>query len=49
MTYETVKKMNPAEFKRFGGVRTETFEQMVKLLENSEKSKPKSGRSSKLS
>lgn len=49
MAYETVKKLKPEEFKRLCGVRPETFEQMVKLLENHEKSKKKSGRRSKLS
>lgn len=49
MGYETIKNLKPEEFKRFCGVRAETFEQMVKVLEEHEKSKKKSGRPSKLS
>ncbi|MCT7949022.1 transposase family protein [Ancylothrix sp. C2] len=39
--------MKPEEFKRFCGVRAETFEQRVKVLEEHERSKKKSGRPSK--
>jgi Helix-turn-helix of DDE superfamily endonuclease len=49
MSYENIKNLKPEEFKRFCGVRPETFEPMVKLLENHEKSKKKSARHSKLS
>ncbi len=49
MGYENIKNLKPEEFKRYCGVRPETFEQMVKLLENHEKSKKKSGRPPKLS
>jgi IS5 family transposase len=41
--------LKPEEFKRFCGVRPETFGQMVKVLKEHEKSKKKSGRPSKLS
>ena len=34
MTYENVKYLKPEEFKRFCGVRFETFAQMVKLVED---------------
>jgi hypothetical protein len=49
MSYENIKNLKPEEFKRFYGVRLETFELMVKLLENHEKSQKKSGRPAKLS
>ncbi|MCT7949019.1 hypothetical protein NG798_04400 [Ancylothrix sp. C2] len=39
MGYETIKNLKPEEFKRFCGVRAETFEQRVKVLEEHEKSK----------
>jgi hypothetical protein len=32
MHYKEVKKLSPAEFKRFCGVHPETFEQMVKVV-----------------
>ena len=41
MSYETIKNLNPGEFKGFCGVRPETFEQMVKVLEEHKKSKKK--------
>lgn len=33
MTYEQVKHLKPAEFKRLCGVKPETFRQMVALLD----------------
>lgn len=49
MTYVKVKKLTPENFKRLCGVKKETFAQMVKIVENQEKFKPKTGRPSKLS
>lgn len=39
MTYEQVKYLKPAEFKRLCGVRKETFEQMVSVLRTAEQQK----------
>jgi hypothetical protein len=33
MTYEKIKNLTPEKFKRLCGVRKETFNQMVQLLE----------------
>ena len=49
MTYEKVKKLKPEEFKRLCGVRPETFNQMVKLVEKQTLLNKKTGRPSKLS
>lgn len=49
MNYERAKQLKPDEFKRLCGVTPETFSQMVKLVENHEKLKKKTGRPSKLS
>ena len=49
MSYETVKNLKPEEFKRLCGVNLKTFDCMVKLVENNEKLKKKTGRPSKLS
>jgi len=49
MTYENLQNLSAEEFKRFCGVKPETFNQMVKLLENNEELKKKTGRPSKLS
>ena len=48
MTYEKVKKLKPEEFKRLCGVRPETFDRMVKLVEKQTLLKKKTGRPSKL-
>ena len=48
MTYEKVKNLSKQEFKRLCGVRKETFAQMVKLVEENENQKTKTGRPSKL-
>ena len=48
MTYEKVKYLTPQNFKRFCGVKKETFAQMVKLVEKNETQKKKTGRPSKL-
>ena len=49
MGYETVKNLKAEDFKRLCGVSLETFEHMVKLVENYEELKKKTGRPSKLS
>ena len=41
MGYETVKNLKPEEFKRLCGVSLETFERMVKLVENHQELKKK--------
>lgn len=48
MTYEQVKHLKPAEFKRLCGVQPETFAQMVGVLHQAEQQK-QPGRPSKLS
>lgn len=48
MTYEQVKHLKPEEFKRLCGVRPETFNQMVAVLQE-RKQQLKPGRPSKLS
>ncbi len=49
MRYEQVKHLKPAEFKRFWGVKLETFEQMVEIVSQNEGQKKKSGRPGKTS
>ncbi len=49
MNYERVQKLKPNDFKRLGGVTQQTFDRMVKIVENRERSKKKTGRPSKLS
>ena len=49
MSYQTVKNLKPEEFKRLCGVNQETFNCMVKLVENHDSLKKKTGRPSKLS
>lgn len=49
MTCEKVKNLSSQEFKRFCGVRKETFAQMVTIVEENEHQKTKTGRPSKLS
>jgi hypothetical protein len=48
MTYEQVKHLKPEDFKRLCGVRRETFNQMVALMQQA-KQELKPGRPSKLS
>lgn len=48
MTYEQVKHLKPEEFKRLCGVRPETFNQMVAVMQQA-KQQLKPGRPSKLS
>ena len=49
MKYEQAKHLKPAEFKRFWGVKLETFEQMVEIVSQKEGQKKKSGRPGKAS
>jgi hypothetical protein len=49
MKYEQAKHLKPAEFKRFWGVKRETFEQMVEIVSQDEGQKKKSGRPGKAS
>ena len=49
MNYERAKKLKPNDFKRLCGVTRQTFNQMIKIVENHERSKKKTGRPSKLS
>jgi hypothetical protein len=49
MSYEQVKHLKPADFKRLCGVTPETFEQMVKVMAAEKVLAKKSGRPSKLS
>jgi hypothetical protein len=48
MTYEQLKAVEPAEFKRFTGVQRATCEKMVAALGEQEREKKKSGRPAKL-
>ena len=48
MTYDSVKHLKPEEFKRLCGVRPETFNQMVAVMQQA-KQQLKPGRPSKLS
>jgi hypothetical protein len=41
MKYEQAKHLKPAEFKRFWGVKRETFEQMVEIVSQDEGQKRK--------
>jgi hypothetical protein len=49
MTYERVKHLQPAEFKRFCGVQLQTFEQMVEIVRLHSRQKKKTGRPGKIS
>jgi Helix-turn-helix of DDE superfamily endonuclease len=49
MSYDKVKNLEPAEFKRLCGVTLETFTQMVKVVAAEKVLAKKSGRPSKLS
>lgn len=44
MTYAEIKDLKPAAFKRFCGVKPQTFARMVKVLEQREQRKKKKGR-----
>jgi Helix-turn-helix of DDE superfamily endonuclease len=49
MTYEQLKALTPADFKRACGVSPQTFEQMLQVLRDQEQRKVKPGRPSTLS
>jgi hypothetical protein len=49
MRYEQVKHLKPAEFKRFWGVKLETFEKMVEIVTLHSQQKKKTGRPGKVS
>lgn len=49
MMYEQAKHLKPAEFKRFWGVKRETFEKMVEIVTLHEGQKKKTGRPGKVS
>jgi hypothetical protein len=47
--YESLKELSPEEFRRLTGVKSSTFEHMVKILESADaKKKSRGGRSNKL-
>lgn len=49
MTYDQIKHLKPSEFKRLCGVRPETFERMVEIVnQRHQQLKPGTGRPSKL-
>lgn len=49
MKYEQTKHLKPAEFKRFWGVKLETFQQMVEIVGQHSQQKKKAGRPGKIS
>ena len=49
MRSEQVKHLKPAEFKRFWGVKPETFQQMVEIVRQHKEQKKKTGRPEKVS
>lgn len=49
MTYEQVRTLKPEAFKRFCGVQTTTFSEMVSVLKQKQQAKRKPGRPAKLS
>ena len=49
MTYEQVRTLKPEAFKRFCGVQTATFLEMVSVLKQKQQEKYKPGRPAKLS
>jgi hypothetical protein len=49
MHYQQAKNLKPAEFKRFWGVKPETFQQMVEIVRQHEEQKKKTGRPGKIS
>jgi hypothetical protein len=49
MHYQQAKHLKPAEFKRFWGVKPETFQQMVEIVRQHEEQKKKTGRPGKIS
>ncbi len=50
MRWETISELSPEEFRRLTGVKRHTFEEMIKILEESRRTKQaKGGRPRKLS
>jgi hypothetical protein len=49
MKYEQTKHLKAAEFKRFWGVKLETFQQMVEIVSQHSQQKKKAGRPGKIS
>ena len=50
MHWETIRQLSPKEFRRLTGLKRQTFEEMVKILDRSRKAKKKQGgRPNKLS
>ena len=49
MRHSEVEGLPPGEFKRLTGVKRETFGRMLRVLEEGEQQKKRSGRPSKLS
>jgi len=49
MQYQQAKHLNSAAFKRFWGVKLETFQKMVEIVRQQERQKKKTGRPGKIS
>jgi hypothetical protein len=49
MNYEQAQHLKPGEFKRFWGVKQETFKQMVEIVQQHSQQKKKAGRPGKIS
>jgi hypothetical protein len=49
MNYEQAKHLKPREFKRLWGVKLETFQHMVEIVQQHERRKKKAGRPGKIS
>ncbi len=49
MNYEQAQHLKPGEFKRFWGVKQETFKQMVEIAQQHSQQKKKAGRPGKIS
>ena len=49
MNYEQAKHLKPGEFKRFWGVKLETFKRMVEIVQQYEGQKKKAGGPGKIS
>ena len=48
MNYEQAQHLKPGEFKRFWGVKQETFKQMVEIVQQHSQQKKKAGRPGKI-
>lgn len=49
MKYEQAQHLKPGEFKRLWGVKLETFQHMVEIVQQQERQKKKAGRPGKIS